>query len=250
MPAPWETATDRTRSAAVITGVLFIVATAASVAGSALAGPVWDRTNPLGDLFADANRIDAGLLLQLIAAGASVGIALAMYPVLRTWGRGLSLGSVVFRTIEAVLYIVAVVSALSLLSVAQRFLDAGAAQRVWSQAVGDSLLDVRDHANLAAVLAFSVGAFMYYSLLYRSQLVPRWLSGWGILAIILTLVACLFALFGHHPVTDYVLLVLPIAVQEIVLAVWLIAKGFTSPGHLAVPFPDGRDLGRDASTRA
>jgi len=42
-------------------------------------------------------------------------------------------------------------------------------------------------------------------------------------------VACLLAHFGHHPVTSYVPLVLPIAVQEIVLAVWLIAKGFSSP---------------------
>jgi pheromone shutdown protein TraB len=130
---------------------------------------------------------------------------------------------------EALLYIVAVVSALSLLGVAQRFLGADAAHRASLQAVGDSLLDVRDQANLAAVMAFSVGALMYYYLLYHSQLVPRWLSGWGILAIILTLVACLLALFGHHPVTNYVPLVLPIAVQEIVLAVWLIAKGFTSP---------------------
>ena len=78
-------------------------------------------------------------------------------------------------------------------------------------------------------MAFSVGALMYYNLLYRSRLVPRWLSGWGILAIVLSLVACLLALFGHHPVTSYVPLVLPIAAQEIVLAVWLIAKGFTSP---------------------
>jgi len=130
---------------------------------------------------------------------------------------------------EAVLYIVAVVSALSLLNVAQRFLGADAAQRASLQAVGDSLPDVRDQANLAAVMAFSVGALMYYYLLYHSRLVPRWLSGWGVLAIILTLVACLLALFGHHPVTTYVPLVLPIAVHVIVLAVWLIAKWFTSP---------------------
>jgi Domain of unknown function (DUF4386) len=247
--APARTEADRFRSAAVITGVLFIVATAASVAGSALSDPVLDRTNYLASLSGDANRVDAGLLLQLIAAGASVGIALAMYPVLRTWGRGLSLGSVVFRTIEALLYIVAVVSALSLLGVAQRFLGADAGQRVSFQAVGDSLLDVRDQANLAAVMAFSVGALMYYSLLYRSQLVPRWLSGWGILAIVLTLMACLLALFGHHPVTTYVLLVLPIAAQEIVLAVWLIAKGFTSPGRLAEPLPDGTDTRFPVSTR-
>lgn len=229
MLVPAETEPDRLRSAAVTAGVLFIVATAASVAGSALSGPVLDRTYYLASLSEDANRVNAGLLLQFIAAGASVGIALAMYPVLSTWGRGLSLGSVVFRTMEAVLYIVAVVSVLSLLSVAQRFLGADAAHRASLQAVGDSLLDVRNQANLAAVMAFSVGALMYYYLLYRSQLVPRWLSGWGILAIILTFVACLSALFGHHPVTTYALLVLPIAVQEIVLAVWLIAKGFRSP---------------------
>ena len=78
-------------------------------------------------------------------------------------------------------------------------------------------------------MAFSVGALMYYYLLYRSRLVPRWLSGWGILAIVLTLVACLLALFGHHPVTSYVPLVLPIAAQELVLAVWLLAKGFRAP---------------------
>ena len=141
--APAGTQTERFRPAAVTTGVLFIVATAASVAGSALSGPVLDRTDYLASLSGDANRVDAGLLLQIIAAGASVGIALAMYPVLRTWGRGLSLGSVVFRTIEALLYIVAVVSALSLLGVAQRFLGADAAQRASFQAVGDSLLDVR-----------------------------------------------------------------------------------------------------------
>ena len=229
MAVPVEVETHGLRSAAVTAGVLFIVATVASVAGSALSGSALDRPLSLASLSEDASRVDAGLLLQLIAAGASVGIALALYPVLRTWGRGLSLGSVVFRTMEALLYIVAVVGALSLVSVAQRYAGADVAQPVSVQTVGDALLDVRDQANLAAVMAFSVGALMYYNLLYRSRLVPRWLSGWGILAIVLSLLACLLALFGHHPVTSYVPLVLPIAAQEIVLAVWLIAKGFTSP---------------------
>lgn len=226
MVASVETETGRLRSAAVTAGVLFIVATVASVAGSALSGAALDRPLSLATLSEDANRVDAGMLLQLIAAGASVGIALALYPVLRTWGRALSLGSVVFRTMEALLYIVAVVGALSLVSVAQRYAGADIAQPMSVQTVGAALLDVRDQANLAAVMAFGVGALMYYYLLYRSRLVPRWLSGWGILAIALVFVACLLALFGHHPVTSYVPLMLPIALQELVLAVWLIAKGF------------------------
>jgi hypothetical protein len=47
---PAGTETDRFRSAALTTGVLFIVATAASVAGSALSAPVLDRTNYLASL--------------------------------------------------------------------------------------------------------------------------------------------------------------------------------------------------------
>ena len=147
MAVPVEVETHGLRSAAVTAGVLFIVATVASVAGSALSGSALDRPLSLASLSEDASRVDAGLLLQLIAAGASVGIALALYPVLRTWGRGLSLGSVVFRTMEALLYIVAVVGALSLVSVAQRYAGADVAQPVSVQTVGDALLDVRDQAT-------------------------------------------------------------------------------------------------------
>ena len=70
---------------------------------------------------------------------------------------------------------------------------------------------------------------MYYYVFYRSRLIPRWLSGWGIAGMLLMLGACLSALFTGNPVTSCAILIHPIAVQEILLAVWLIAKGFSSP---------------------
>ena len=91
---------------------------------------------------------------------------------------------------------------------------------------------MREHATLAAVFAFSLGAFMYYYLFFQSRLIPRWLSGWGIAATVLMLAACLLALFSGSYVTGYALLILPIAVQEMVLAVWLIVKGF-NPSAIA-----------------
>jgi hypothetical protein len=78
------------------------------------------------------------------------------------------------------------------------------------------------------VFAFSLGAFMYYYLFFQSRLIPRWLSGWGIVAIILMTAACVLALFSDNPVTGYILLAAPIALQEMVLAVWLIVKGFNA----------------------
>jgi hypothetical protein len=69
---------------------------------------------------------------------------------------------------------------------------------------------VREDATLAGVFAFVVGALMYYYVLYRSRLVPRWLSGWGIAAGFLILIACLSVLFSHPPVTFITILILRI----------------------------------------
>jgi hypothetical protein len=149
-----------------------------------------------------------------------------MYPLLKERNVGLALGSVVFRALEAAFYMIGLVCLLSLLTLGQQFTTAGAADRAVLQAIGDSLVSVRDYAGLVAVFAFCVGAFMYYYLLFQSRLIPRWLSGFGIVAIILMLTACVLALFSGNRITSYIPLAAPIAVQEIVLGVWLIVKGF------------------------
>jgi hypothetical protein len=86
----------------------------------------------------------------------------------------------------------------------------------------------RDSLGEVAVLAFGVGALMYYWVFYRSRLVPRWLSAWGLVAIALVMVSGLLVMLrlAEPMSTTQVVLALPIAVQEMVLAVWLIAKGF------------------------
>jgi len=95
---------------------------------------------------------------------------------------------------------------------------------------------VREDAVLAAVFAYVTGALMYYTVLYRSRLIPRWLTGWGIVAEVLMLAACVAAAFSGHPVTSYAPLILPIAVQEATLGIWLMLRGFSSKTII----PNGR----------
>jgi len=97
------------------------------------------------------------------------------------------------------MYMLGAVSMLSLLKVAQQFTQAAGSDRASFQAIGDSLLAVREEAILAGVFSFALGALMYYYVFYRSGLVPRWLSGWGIAGELLMLVACLSALFSRNP---------------------------------------------------
>jgi hypothetical protein len=149
---------------------------------------------------------------------------------LKQYNEGLALGAVGFRLIEAVFYIVGIISLLLLLTLSQEFVKAGTPSASSFHILGTLLLAVRDWASLVfPVSAFSLGALMYYAVFYQSQLIPRWLSGWGCISAALSLSASFFLIFGEKPLSmPNVLLILPIAVQEMVLAVWLIVKGFSS----------------------
>ncbi|MEP7137196.1 MAG: DUF4386 domain-containing protein [Chloroflexota bacterium] len=225
---------NSTRKIAVMTGVIFIIATVAALLAAGV-DPILTGTDYLTQVSANANQVATDALFYLIAAFTSVGIAIAMYPIMKGSNATLAFGSVVFRTIEAVFYMVAVVSLLSLVTLSHQITSAGTADRSSLQAVGDLLLSLRTHATLAAVFAFSLGAFMYYYLFFQSRQIPRWLSGWGIVATILMMTACVLSLFSDNPITGYILLVLPIALQEMVLAVWLIAKGFNPSAIVSKP---------------
>ena len=217
------------RKIAVIAGVIFIIATVAGLLAGVLEGtfrPVLTGADYLTSLSANANQVTAAALLKIIGYFASAGIAVVLYPVLKKWNAGFALGSVIFRTIEAAFYLVGLVCLLSLVTLGQQFTSAVAADRTSLQAIGGSLVSVQEHAGLLAVFAFCLGAFMYYTLFFQSRLIPRWLSGFGIVAIILMLAACVLSLFSDNRITSYLLLAFPIFLQEMVLAVWLIVKGF------------------------
>jgi len=90
--------------------------------------------------------------------------------------------------------------------------------------LGDLLLKAGDPITAVRDIVFSLGALTFYYLLYTAKLVPRWLSGWGIVGTIGYLAAGVIAVFS----TELVVMLLPLALQEMVMAAWLIAKGFNT----------------------
>jgi hypothetical protein len=216
------------KTTARIVGVLFIVATAASLLSTGLTGSMLDAPGYLPQLSAHASQVVIGSLLQFVAAATSAGIAISLYPVLRRYGEGLALGSVAFRIIEGVFYTIAALGLLAVLWLGQEYVGAGSPADSTYQILGAWTLAVRNWANFVfGVLSFCTGAGMYYYLLYRSRLVPRWLSAWGLIGLAVLFSMALLIAFGEKPSGRPLLLAIPIAAQEMVLAVWLIARGFT-----------------------
>jgi hypothetical protein len=95
-----------------------------------------------------------------------------------------------------------------------------------------------DWVNGVSLLAFSIGALLYYIIFYRTKLVPRWLSGWGLIGVILSMASVALVTVGLIAPfsTTQIILNLPILPQELVFAAWLIAKGF-SPSVIASKSP-------------
>jgi len=218
------------RKTAIITGILFIIATTAGLLGNALIGTIVSAPDYLVQIAANKNLVVAGALLAIVAAAGSAGIAISLYPVLRKHSEGLALGSVGFRLIEGVFYLVGVLGLFSLLSLSQEYVNAGSQNAPAIQVIGELIGSVRVWAGFVlGVIAFCLGAGMYYYVLYRSRLIPRWLSSWGLIGLVLLFSMTLAIGFGERisgPSGMLMLLAVPIALQEMVLAVWLIVKGF------------------------
>jgi len=82
--------------------------------------------------------------------------------------------------------------------------------------------------HVALIISLSMGDLLLFYILYQSRLVPRWLSAWGVIGTGLTMLASFLVLFGLVDVVTplYLGMNAPLALQSLVLAMWLITKGF------------------------
>lgn len=213
-------------------GVFYIIATAAPILtvsfigflGGGVAGePVPDY---LANVVANESQVLIGLLVELIWTLAVVGIIVTLFPILRRENETLALGFSSLRFMEAISTMIHGILLLSLLTLSQEFVAAGLPQSSHFQTAGSLILAAREWAFLiGSGLIWSLSALILNVLLYQSRLIPRWLSIWGLLGAALSLATYLLQLFSIELTA---LMFLPIALQEMVFAVWLIVKGFNT----------------------
>jgi hypothetical protein len=211
------------RATARLVGALFIVASVAAIAGGLLLLPVTDP-DPGASLAGQETAIVTGALIELVLVLSVVGIAAFLFPVLRRSDEGLALGYLGARILEAVLLLAATMTALVAFSLLQEGTVAS------QDPVGALLLELRHRTYfVGSQLIFGVTAVILNVLLYRARTVPSWLSLWGLIGGVLIVARGLLDLYGIES-SDLVegLLVAPIGLQEMVLAIWLIVRGFAS----------------------
>ena len=217
------------RTTATLVGILYIIGTVAGALSLPLLGSILGAPDYLNSVAANPSRVVLGALLILVMGLALALIPALMFPILKRWNEALAIGYVIFRgALETFTYMALVLCWLLLIVVAQQSVASGAAGTAQLSSLGTLLAKAQDPIAAVVEIVFSLGALMLYSLLYQARLIPRWISGWGIIAAVLYLVSGLTAMFG----LNLGILQLLMLVQEMVMAVWLIVKGF-NPSAIA-----------------
>jgi hypothetical protein len=227
MSAAGTSIPTRHRRAAVAAGALLIAGVATSLLGTAILGGLLSGEHVLSDIAAHDHRVTAAVVLQLLTALGAAGIAIAFFPVVHTYSPALAIGAVAFRSIEAVFSALTALALLGLVALAD------APDPEANRVLADVVLTLRDASNYVfGVILFGIAATMYYTVIYRARLLPRFLVVWGLLGVALIVAAALAALLDGPPYAiegATAVLAVPIALQEVVLGAWLLTKGFRNP---------------------
>lgn len=228
------------RMNAVMTGVLYFLGTVFGVVGAAVGGEVFVSivsTKPLTGVdilslvAADSTRLTGGAFFTLLMGISLVAMTAFLYPVIRNAGKELALGVVLFRgALEGTHYFIVVLTLSSLVALGNQSSPTGA-NTAALQAMCNFLYRFLDLEAPVGSIFFLIGAACLYVSFYRTRLIPRWLSVWGMIGVAPYMAYALLHFFHlDSGVGFYLQMVL--APQELVMAVWLIVKGF-NPSAIA-----------------
>ncbi|WP_083937133.1 DUF4386 domain-containing protein [Longispora albida] len=216
-------------TSARVAGALFVLATAAGVIGAILIAPLGPATTAQ-EIAERAGAITAGGVLILVMLGAITFIAPALYPVLGAQNASLAAGYLAARLLEVVLLLPSALAPLLLVSLAtgpESEQGPLGGVRVLAEAYKEWGLG-------ASQLFFCVSVVILNAVLWRARLVPRWLPGWALVAVVpyaadacLVMGGVITASSGTHG-----LLVAALALSEMALAGWMLVKGFRSADML------------------
>lgn len=184
----------------------------------------------LTDVFPNRYQVLIGALCQFLLVPIYIGFALLLYGSVKQQSESFALGFVGFRFVAGAFQLVGVILLPVFIALSKGYLNLedGAEGEAYFEQLGSLLKLVRDLSNhLGVMVATGIGNLFLYSVFIRGRYISKWLSVWGILGNSLLIIASILLLFGSIEVisTAYISMTIPLVLQEIVLAVWLVTKG-------------------------
>ncbi len=231
------------RMNAVMAGILYFLGSVFGFSGSVIGGEVLSSLTAdkplvgvdiLSLVVANSSQITMGAFFYLMMGISLMAMTVFLYPLFRKDSEELAMGMILFRgALEGTAYLLTALGFLAMVALGNEYIATGANSAAL-QSMGNILYQVQDRLAPVGPMFFLIGAACLYLSFYRTRLIPRWLSVWGLIGVVPYMAYALLHFF--HMDTGYGLyLQMVLAPQEMVMAVWLIVKGF-NPSAIAALF--------------
>lgn len=223
------------RMNAVMAGASYVLGTVFGISGAIVGGEVLSSLvtgKPLAgvdmlDLVAtNSSQLTGGAFFTLMMGISLVAMTVFLYPIFRKDSEELAMGMLLFRgALEGAGYMLATLSILALVALGNEYVATGANSAAL-QSVGNVLYQFQDLISPVQTFIFLTGATCLYISFYRTRLIPRWLTVWGLIGVVPYFAYALLHFF--HMDTGYgFYLQMVLAPQEIVMGLWLVIAGFS-----------------------
>lgn len=219
-------------------GWLFVLATVSGVLSVLVMSSTLGDEDLLSAVHSNQGSMVVGEMLVFVMLAAMIGTAVLLSPILGTHSETLALTYVLARTLEVVVIAIGLVAGLLLVPLSWEFAAADGGDVAGAPVLAESLKAATDWTGyLGAQMIFSISALVLNWAFLRNGLIPRWLALWGLIGVPLMFASGFLVMFEslNSNASTLNLLVVPLAVQEMAMAVWLIVKGFTKPDPAPQP---------------
>ncbi|WP_425861903.1 DUF4386 domain-containing protein [Arthrobacter sp. TWP1-1] len=209
-------------------GVLYVL-TFVSIPTLALYKSVKDDAGAFVLGAGSTTGVQWGALSEVVVGLAGIGTAVVLYPVAKRISQTAALGFVAARLVETCLIFVGVVSLLSIITLRNDVAGTAGTDSASLVTMSYSLVTSYKWTFLLSQSLMPVACDMFLGyVLYRSALVPRILPIIAFIGAPLLLASDIAVFFGAYGQVSPIaaLAALPVAVFELSLGIWLIARGF------------------------
>ncbi len=231
------------RKNAVMAGVLYILGTVigflsfvvgGEVISSIVQAKLLSGPDLLSILAADPSRLVGGSFLILLMGISLTAMTVFLYPIFRKDSKELAAGMLLFRgALEGAYYFAMTLGFVALFTLGKEYVATGADSAAL-QSMIKAVYQFMDILGPAGTILFLIGTTCLDISFYRTRLIPRWLSVWGLIGVVPYMAYALLHFFRlDNGIGLYLQMVL--MPQEMVMGVWLIVKGF-NPSAIAALF--------------
>lgn len=187
-----------------------------------LMAPVFEGPGFLVNAAAHPANFGLSVLLGVANSLLSILVGVLIWPFFRHHSVAVAIAYVTLLAVNFAVHMFENISLMNLLSLSQAYVKASLVERGNLEALRVALTAMRNWSHYLNLIIAGCAMLVFYGSLYRFQLIPRILAGFGLLAVFSQLIAVSMPLFGEKIVFG---LLAPIGLSQIILAFYLIFIG-------------------------